>query len=164
MQTYLTPGKRRSDLADGVLVQQAQSGDHGAFELLVDRYSDLLWRLIRQMVRDEHLAQDVLQYVFLQLYAHYLPCGSVGRSPGGYARWRVTAVLMNCAAGVPSSSLRSRLSQMGTNFPAFLPCSTQICSRRSRPNKTSYANRSAKLLRRCPCAIAQLCCCAMPAN
>jgi RNA polymerase sigma factor (sigma-70 family) len=68
MQTYLTSSKRRSDLADDVLVQRAHTGDHGAFEVLVDRYSALLLRLICCLVQDEHLAQDILQHVFLQLY------------------------------------------------------------------------------------------------
>jgi len=77
MQTYLTSSKRRSDLADDVLVQRAQSGDHGAFELLVDRYSALLLQLICHLVQDEHLAHDVLQYVFLQLYRS-LPTLRVG--------------------------------------------------------------------------------------
>ncbi|HEY6541266.1 MAG TPA: sigma-70 family RNA polymerase sigma factor [Ktedonobacteraceae bacterium] len=77
MQTYLASSKWRSDLADDVLVQRAQSGDHGAFELLVDRYSTLLLRLIYQLVQDEHLAHDILQYVFLQLYRS-LPTLRVG--------------------------------------------------------------------------------------
>jgi len=68
MQTYLTSSKQRSDLADDILVQQARSGDHGAFEALVDRYSALLLQLICHLMQDEHLAHDVLQYVFLQLY------------------------------------------------------------------------------------------------
>lgn len=68
MQTYLAPINRWSDLTDNVLVQQAQIGDQGAFETLVDRYSALLLRLIGRMVRDEHLAHDVLQHVFIQLY------------------------------------------------------------------------------------------------
>ncbi len=68
MQTYLASTKRRSDLTDDDLVQQAQIGDPGAFEILVERYSALLYFLISRMVRDEHLAHDVLQHVFLQLY------------------------------------------------------------------------------------------------
>lgn len=68
MQTFLMTSKRRSDPADEVLVQQARTGDHVAFEALVDRYSALLLRLIRQLVQDEHLAYDILQHVFLQLY------------------------------------------------------------------------------------------------
>jgi RNA polymerase sigma factor (sigma-70 family) len=69
MQTYLTStSKQQSDLADDVLVQQARTGDHRAFEALVDRYSALLLRLISHLVQDEHLAHDILQHVFLQLY------------------------------------------------------------------------------------------------
>ena len=68
MQTYLPSTKRSSHLTDDDLVQQAQIGDQGAFEILVNRYSALLYFLICRMVRDEHLAHDVLQRVFLQLY------------------------------------------------------------------------------------------------
>jgi RNA polymerase sigma factor (sigma-70 family) len=68
MQTYRVASKRTSDVTDDILVQQACSGDQGAFELLVDRYSALLLLLIAQIVQDEHLAHDVLQHVFLQLY------------------------------------------------------------------------------------------------
>jgi RNA polymerase sigma-70 factor, ECF subfamily len=68
MQTHLTSNKRLSDLADDVLVQQAQIGDQDAFERLFERYHALLYRLIFRLVRDEHLAHDVVQFVFLQLY------------------------------------------------------------------------------------------------
>jgi RNA polymerase sigma-70 factor, ECF subfamily len=68
MQAYLASTGRRSDLTDEVLVQQAQSGDPGAFEILVERYSALLFLLISRMMGDEHLAHDVLQHVFIQLY------------------------------------------------------------------------------------------------
>jgi len=68
MQTHLTVSRQHSDLTDDILIQQAHFGDQGAFEILVDRYSSLLYLLISQLVRDEHLAYDILQHVFLQLY------------------------------------------------------------------------------------------------
>ncbi|HLZ80900.1 MAG TPA: sigma-70 family RNA polymerase sigma factor [Ktedonobacteraceae bacterium] len=68
MQTHLTVKKQPSDLADDVLVQRAHVGDQGAFEMLVERYSALLFLMIFRHVRDEHLAHDVLQHVFIQLY------------------------------------------------------------------------------------------------
>ena len=67
-QTYLASTKQRSDLTDDILVRQAHVGDQNAFEILVERYSALLFLLISRMVRDEHLAHDVLQHVFIQLY------------------------------------------------------------------------------------------------
>ena len=39
MQTYLVSTKRRSDLTDDDLVQQAQIAEPGAFEILFERYS-----------------------------------------------------------------------------------------------------------------------------
>lgn len=68
MQTYLASTRWQSDLTDEDLVQQAQIGDQGAFEILFERYSALLFHLIRSIVRDEHLADDVLQHVFIQMY------------------------------------------------------------------------------------------------
>ena len=79
MQMYLTSSKQPSDLADDVLLQQAQIGDQDAFEILVDRYSALLFPLISHLVQDEHLAHDVLQHVFLQLYRS-LPTLRTGRT------------------------------------------------------------------------------------
>jgi len=68
MQTQLISSKRSSDLTDSALIQQAQIGDQGAFEVLVARYSALLFHMTSHMLGDEHLAHDVLQHVFLQLY------------------------------------------------------------------------------------------------
>ena len=84
MQTQCTLNKQHADSADDVLIQQAQAGDHGAFELLVDRYSAVLSRLICHLVRDEDLAQDILQHVFLQLYRS-LP--TLRRAEGTLQAW-----------------------------------------------------------------------------
>ena len=53
---------------DGVLVGQALAGDQLAFELLVSRYHRPLVSCIRGFLKDDELANDVLQHVFLQLY------------------------------------------------------------------------------------------------
>ena len=68
MHMQLMSSKRHSDLTDDVLIQQAQIGDQDAFEILVDRYRALLLHLTSTMLRDEHLAHDVLQHVYIQLY------------------------------------------------------------------------------------------------
>jgi len=68
MQTHLTSNTQRSEPTDDILIRQAHVGDQDAFEMLVNRYSALLFLLISRIVRDEHLAHDVLQHVFLQLY------------------------------------------------------------------------------------------------
>jgi RNA polymerase sigma factor (sigma-70 family) len=56
------------DIPDGVLVGQAQAGDQRAFELLVNRYHFPLVSYIRVLLKDDDLAYDVLQHVYLQLH------------------------------------------------------------------------------------------------
>ena len=81
-QIHRKSNKQHSDLSDEVLVQQARLGDNHAFELLVDRYSALLLRQITHLLRDEDLAHDVLQYVFLQMYRSLPTLRSVGTLKG----------------------------------------------------------------------------------
>ena len=94
MQTHLTVSRQHSDLTDDILVQQAHVGDQGAFEILVDRYSSLLYLLISQLVRDEHLAYDILQHVFLQLYRS-LPTLEKGGKKGGTLKAWLSQVARN---------------------------------------------------------------------
>jgi RNA polymerase sigma factor (sigma-70 family) len=66
-----TKGKRHTqdpESSDRVLVQQALTGDQAAFEALVSRYQQALFRLIYHYVGEYHEAHDVLQQVWLQLY------------------------------------------------------------------------------------------------
>ena len=54
--------------ADGILAQQALSGDQQAFEMLVNKYSTSLFSFIYHYLDDYDKACDILQHVFLQLY------------------------------------------------------------------------------------------------
>lgn len=53
--------------ADELLVEKAQQGDHGAFEMLVEQYTPVVYRTTMRMNGARH-AEDVTQEVFLQLY------------------------------------------------------------------------------------------------
>jgi RNA polymerase sigma-70 factor (ECF subfamily) len=59
-----------SQLDDHVLVKAHVSGDKKAFEVLFRKYRDIVHRLVYSIVRDETLAQDVGQEVFLLVYRH----------------------------------------------------------------------------------------------
>ena len=58
----------RSDNGDFLLVQRAQAGESRAFELLVLKYQRRVERLIRRMVRDPGLVEDVAQETFIRAY------------------------------------------------------------------------------------------------
>lgn len=54
--------------SDSDMVQRALTGDQEAFAILVDRYRKSLLEWVYRFVRDFHLANDIVQDVFLQLY------------------------------------------------------------------------------------------------
>ena len=53
---------------DNTLVRAAQAGDRAAFDELVARYDDNVYRLARNLVRSEEDAWDVYQETFLKAY------------------------------------------------------------------------------------------------
>lgn len=69
---YMQQGKQdtwqANEPADGVLVEQAVAGDERAFEALVTRYQHSLLNSIRCILKDDDLANDVLQFVLLKFY------------------------------------------------------------------------------------------------
>ena len=75
-------------LTDEVLVARARSKDVAAFEELLGRYEDKLYRLAMRFVRNENDAQEILQDVFLSAWRN-LP-GFEGRAQFGSWMYRVT--------------------------------------------------------------------------
>lgn len=55
-------------LSDTVLISQTLAGDDRAFEILMQRYHMQLYNFIGRCLKDYELANDVLQFVFMQLY------------------------------------------------------------------------------------------------
>src|SRR5437868_11291705 len=50
------------------LVERCRSGDEGAFQVLVDRYKDLVFALIARTIQDRSRAEDLAQDVFLRIH------------------------------------------------------------------------------------------------
>lgn len=65
--TRLDPGR---DLRDDRLLRAARAGDLDAFEALVRRHQRRVYSLAYHAVRDEGLAEELAQDVFVQLHAH----------------------------------------------------------------------------------------------
>ncbi len=54
--------------SDTLLVERALAGDQRAFELLVIKYQPRILRLIRRIVRDVDLVEDIAQETFIRAY------------------------------------------------------------------------------------------------
>jgi RNA polymerase sigma-70 factor (ECF subfamily) len=75
-------------VSDEVLVERARAKDEAAFEELVGRYEDKLYRLAMRFVRNETDAQEILQDAFLSAWRN-LPAFE-GRAQFGSWMYRVT--------------------------------------------------------------------------
>ncbi len=66
---------------DSAIVGRVLSGDIEAFRLLVDRYSDRLWRFCRARLGDDSDAEDAVQDVFVRAFRSlrsFKPAGNFG--------------------------------------------------------------------------------------
>lgn len=55
---------------DNALMQRVKNGDQQAFEALVLRHRETALHLAQSLVKDAHLAEDVVQECFADLYLH----------------------------------------------------------------------------------------------
>ena len=76
----MEPERAAAEPTDEQLMEQAQTGDVGAFEQLFDRYKQRIANFVFQFVKERHAAEDVTQQVFIKVYQKldkYQPKGKV---------------------------------------------------------------------------------------
>jgi RNA polymerase sigma-70 factor (ECF subfamily) len=78
------PPTSHDGLDDRALVARITEGDGGALEALYGRYGGACYGLARRILTDEHLAQDVVQEVFLTVWRD---ADRFDSSRGGFATW-----------------------------------------------------------------------------
>ena len=81
-------------LADSVLVERARLGDPAAFELIMRRYNQRLYRLARGILRNGAEAEDAVQETYLHAYEKL--ADFIG--PNGFASW-LGRIVINEALG-----------------------------------------------------------------
>ncbi|MEO1483838.1 MAG: sigma-70 family RNA polymerase sigma factor [Myxococcota bacterium] len=82
-------GPSDSAESDIALFERAQGGDYGAFESIVKRFRDRVYRLAYGMMKNETDAEEVVQDAFLNLFRS-LPTFRADSSPGTWI-YRVAA-------------------------------------------------------------------------
>ena len=80
------PAAVSSRVEDALLIERVGRGDEAALEALYERYGGACYRLARRIVVDGHLAEDVIQQVFLALWQ------GTGYNParGAVSTWLLT--------------------------------------------------------------------------
>jgi RNA polymerase sigma-70 factor (ECF subfamily) len=90
MGAVSTPERRSADdPADAALVRRIRAGDRGAVDDLYERFGRPAFALARRILADDHLAEDVLQDVFLSVWRDP---GAFDRARGSFASWLLAMV------------------------------------------------------------------------
>jgi RNA polymerase sigma-70 factor, ECF subfamily len=103
--------KRLADvqhLPDGELIDLARAGEEAAFNAIMKRYNQRLFRVARAVVRDDSEAEDVLQ----ESYMHAFAALSKFRGEASLVTW-LTRITLNAALG----SVRKRRPTGGLKTP-----------------------------------------------
>ena len=84
-----------STLSDSaLLVRIFENNDERAYEILIDRYLQPLWRLASNILHDGSEAEDVIQDVFAMLWHRKLDWDSQGDAK--FTSWIYRVVLNKC--------------------------------------------------------------------
>lgn len=98
----------RQDIDDVSLAARVQAGDTAAFELLMRRHNQRLYRLARSMLRDAAEAEDAVQDAYLSAYQ------SLGafRGEASLATWLSRVVVNQCLARLRRQARRDNILPM----------------------------------------------------
>jgi RNA polymerase sigma-70 factor (ECF subfamily) len=96
------------DVDDVSLATRVQAGDAAAFELLMRRYNQRLYRLARSMLRDAAEAEDAVQDAYLSAYQ------SMGafRGEASLSTWLSRVVVNQCLARLRRQARRDNILPM----------------------------------------------------
>ncbi|MEE9355922.1 MAG: RNA polymerase sigma factor [Methylococcaceae bacterium] len=75
--------KQTDTVSDSDVIARIQKGDTDAFEIIMRRYNQRLYRIARSIVRDEHEAMDVIQDTYIKAYDQLHKF----RGPEGFVHW-----------------------------------------------------------------------------
>lgn len=57
-------------LSDEAIVDRVKAGDLAGFELIMRRYNQRIFRIVRSILHDDHEAEDVVQEAYVSAYEH----------------------------------------------------------------------------------------------
>jgi RNA polymerase sigma-70 factor (ECF subfamily) len=92
-------------IADEWLVLQSQNGDAHAFDLLVARWQERLWRHARRLIREDAAAWDVMQEAWMSMLKNLRRL----EDPGAFSAWAYRIVTLRSMDHLRQSKRRRRL-------------------------------------------------------
>jgi RNA polymerase sigma-70 factor (ECF subfamily) len=115
--------QKYDDDADSWLVRKAQAGDVDAYEVLVRRHRDRIYRLALRMLGDRHDAEDIAQDVVIQVWTAL--AGFTGAS--SFTTWLYRIVVNRCLNQIRRS--RSTRPMLDSDPPPVVGAEDMVIAR-----------------------------------
>jgi RNA polymerase sigma-70 factor (ECF subfamily) len=106
-------GDKDGVLKDNELIRAFQSGDRGAFDILVERYKDFVFNLCCRFLGDKHEAEDTAQDIFVKVFCSIKKFGF--RS--SFYTWLYRISVNTCINRVRSLEYRRRKKNISLDCP-----------------------------------------------
>ena len=106
-------GDKDGVLKDNELIRAFQSGDRGAFDILVERYKDLVFNLCCRFLGDKHEAEDTAQDIFVKAFRSVKEF----KFRSSFYTWLYRISVNTCINRVRSLEYRRRKKNIPLNCP-----------------------------------------------
>ena len=100
------PARAQTSLSDEEVISRVASGEADLFEIIMRRYNQRLFRVVRSIVREDQEAEDAVQEVYLSAYSHLRQFAGQAQ----FSTW-LTRIAINEALG--RRRRRSRVPELG---------------------------------------------------
>ncbi len=126
---------------DVALLERISKGDEAALAQLYDLYSAILFGLIRTIVNNREIAEDLLQEIFLLIWDH---AGSFDASKGSVYTWVITLARNKSIDKIRSKSYRMQQQHVSGEYSA--PFATLVSNEKS-PHEMMWLDEKAEILK-----------------
>lgn len=103
---------QRGELSDPAIIARVQQGDLSAYELIMRRYNQRLFRIARSMLGADHEAEDVVQEAYVSAWKHLADFQGKAK----FATW-LTRILVHAASA--RQRKRSRIQLADDIIPMY---------------------------------------------
>lgn len=92
MNQHLEKAQHAAEAPDADVVQKVLSGDRRAFETLMRRHNQKVFRTARAVLRNDDAAEDAAQQAWVSIYTHL----DQWTGGGSFSSWALTIVVREC--------------------------------------------------------------------
>ncbi len=103
----------QSEVSDDTLMNRLEQGDRGAFDMLYERYKNVVWKVVVWYLLDQQLAEDAAQETWVKIYQKP---GTFNPQRGSFTNWVYSIAKNTCLKVLRAKGRTIPISSMPDHF------------------------------------------------